>query len=139
MPDANFFGKKKVFPCNNYFYFIILSSSFRLRLGKILKFFGFFKKIFPLFAFSSNETILFCKFIRNTSVKKTATTKNQQNKTKAADWFYFSSITSRINLEFSIYLCLSYIQSVVNQFHQVKQLPQRIKYLIKYVIFTLFF
>ena len=107
---CKFLWQKKVFPCNNYFHFIILSSSFRQRLGKIFKFFGFFKKIFPLFAFSSNEIILFCKFIRNTSVKKkTATTKNQQNKTKVADWFYFSSITPRINLEFSIYLCLSYI------------------------------
>ena len=98
-PMPIFFGKKM-------FFHVIITSTL---LFYPLRFVYVLEKFFPLFAVSSNETILFCKFIRNTSVKKTATTKNQQNKTKAADWFYFSSITLRINLEFSIYLCLSYI------------------------------
>ena len=39
---CKFLWQKKVFPCNNYFHFIILSSSFRLRLGKNFKFFWLF-------------------------------------------------------------------------------------------------
>ena len=62
-PMPIFFWQKNVFPCNNYFDFIILSSSFRLRLGKIFKFFGFFKNFFLYLLFHQMKQFCFANLL----------------------------------------------------------------------------
>ena len=105
MPDANFFGKKKVFH-------VIITSTlifYPLCFADILQkncnfFFLIFIQFFLYLPFHQKNK--FCsEFIWNTSVKKKKQQQqtNQQNKTKAANSVYFSSITSRITLLLSIY------------------------------------
>ena len=107
---CKFLWQKNSFSCNNYFHFIILSSLFRRHFAKKLQFFrSYFYSFFPLFAVLWNKQILLRIYLEYLGKIKQQQQTNQQNKTKAANSVYFSSITSRITLQLSIYLCLSYI------------------------------
>ena len=111
IPDANFFGKKTVFHViiTSTLLFYPLCYSLLTFCKKIVIFSFLFLFIFPLFAVSSNKQILLRIYLEYLGKKKQQQQTNQQNKTKAANSVYFSSITSRITLQLSIYLCLSYI------------------------------
>ena len=108
---CKFLWHKNSFSCTNYFPLIILSSLFRRHFAKKLQFFrSYFYSFFLYLPFHQINEFC-CEFIWNTSVGKIKQQQqtNQQNKTKAANSVYFSSITSRITLLLSIYLCFSYI------------------------------
>ena len=109
IPDANFFGKKTVFHVIITSTLLFYPLCFADILQKIVIFSFLFLFIFPLFAVSSNKQILLRIYLEYLGKIKQQQQTNQQNKTKAANSVYFSSITSRITLQLSIYLCLSYI------------------------------
>ena len=110
IPDANFFGKKTVFHVIITSTLLFYPLCFADILQKNCNFFFLIFIHFSLYLPFHQINKFCCEFIWNTSVKKKQQQQtNQQNKTKAANSVYFSSITSRITLQLSIYLCLSYI------------------------------
>ena len=104
IPDANFFGKKTVFHVIITSTLLFYPLCFADTLQKNCNFFVLIFIHFSFIALSSNKQILLRIYMEYLGKIKQQQQTNQQNKTKVANSVYFSSITSRITLQLSIYL-----------------------------------
>ena len=101
------FAKRAMFWCEFRW---VLSLLYPLRFADILQknflqFFSFVSLfIFPLFAVSSNKTNFASNLFRIPRKRKQTNKQTNKAKQKEANSVYFSSITLRITLQFSVYL-----------------------------------